>query len=436
MKLFPYCQRSLATGAFFALLSATSFAQLTPPALNSNPGARYTIYLNFKGFNYDGSWAGRTPGNVPAYTIDGDANSFNGDELTAIKETWARTSQAYVGFDINVTTVDPAPVSFTDAQRKAFYDNTQYLTHTIIGGSYDWFGAAGGVSYVGAAQQPLLSDGVRTNWVFPANGTGTTPKYMTAAIIHEDGHHLSMYHQTDETTGAGYSTNGNAVGDGSYAPIMGVSYYSQRGTWRQGKAGVNDNDVQVLMNNLNMGPIRDSGIGHTLATASALNILGNGNVNSTLSKSFIMPKASTGFSASGEDSYTKDYFSFFAAGGSLTLTAHDGTSFIQNGVADPGATMRCVLRILDSNGIVLGTSTEDASTLRHTWSGSLVAGRYYAQVVSYGAYISGHEPDSRYFNMGAYFLSGSGFSPVPEPASMLGLLGGLLLVCNRKKRKS
>ena len=130
----------------------------------------------------------------------------------------------------------------------------------------------------------------------------------------------------------------------------------------------------------------------------------------------------------------KDFFSFFSTGGAISMTATDGSSFLQAGVADPGATMRSVLRILDINGTVLGTSTEDATTLNHTWNGSLAAGQYIAQVVSYGDYISSYEPDSRYFNMGAYFLSGSGFSPVPEPTTFIVMLGGIGLLLRRKRK--
>ena len=419
-------------------MAAISSAQHpVAPALNSNLGARYNVYLNFSGFNYSGTWAGKTPGNVPAYTQDGDASTFNSAEIDAIKETWARVAQKYVGFNINITTVDPATPGMTDAQRKTFYDNTQYLTHTIIGGTYNWYGASGGVSYVGLAQQPTLSSGQRTNWVFPVNGTGTSPQTMTAAIAHEDGHHLRLSHQSDESNGAGYSNNNGATGNGSYAPIMGTTYVSQRGTWRQGKVGVNDNDVFELQQNLNIGALLDSGIGHTQGTASALTINGDGTVNSAVAKSFIMPKASTGYSAVGENSYTKDYFSFFSNGSPITLTANDGSSFLNPGQADPGATMRCVLRILDINGTVLGTSTDDVTTLKHTWNGSLASGMYFAQVVSYGDYISSYEPDSRYFNMGAYFLSGSGFSTVPEPGTVAAMLGGLsILVLRRRKKNS
>ena len=39
------------------------------PQLSSSPGAPYTIYLDFAGFNFTGSWgsSGETPGNTPAF---------------------------------------------------------------------------------------------------------------------------------------------------------------------------------------------------------------------------------------------------------------------------------------------------------------------------------------------------------------------------------
>lgn len=419
-----------------ALVGVATAQKPTAPVLNSNPGARYTVFLNFTGFNYSGTWSGGTPGNVPAYTQDADPTTFNAAEVAAIKDAWARTAQAYVGFNINVTTVDPASSSLTDAQKKTFYDNTQYLTHTVIGGSNGWYGNAGGVSFLGVAQQATTSQGRRTNWVFPVDGTGTSPKYVSTAVTHEVGHHLRLSHQTDENNGAGYSSNNNASGNGSYGPIMGASYNAQRTVWRQGKAGVNDNDVAELQLNANIGSLLDSGIGHSIGTATALSVNPDGTINSGVSKGWIMPKASTGYSAVGEDSYTKDYFSFTTNGGAISLTANDGSSFLEAGVADPGATMNSVLRILDINGTVLGTSTTDITTLKHTWSGNLGAGTYYAQVVSPGAFTSSYEPDSRYFNMGAYFISGSGFSSVPEPGTMIALAGGVGLLLRRRRKSS
>jgi hypothetical protein len=403
------------------------------PALNSNPGALYNVFLNFTGFDYNGTWAGRTPGNVPAYTLDSDPTTFNSAEINNIKEIWARVAQKYIGFNINITTVDPAPSNFTDAQRKTFYDNKQYFTHAMIGGTNAWYGNAGGVSYVGVAKQATTSNGMRTNWTFSATGSLSDPHRCTAACAHEVGHHLGLLHQRDETANTEYSNNAGATGNGSYAPIMGTSYVSQRGTWRQGKAGVNANDVAVLQQNLNIGPLLDSGIGHTLATASQLSVRPDGTIDSTQAKGWIMPKASTGYSAVGENSYTTDFFVFSSLGGTASLTAHDGTQFLNPGTADPGATGRTKLRILDSNGNLVGMATEDATTLRRTWTGTLAPGTYYAQVSSFGEYISSYEPDSRYFNMGAYFLSGSGITAVPEPMTMIGLGIGLAALSRRKR---
>ncbi|MEI7578116.1 MAG: reprolysin-like metallopeptidase [Armatimonadota bacterium] len=421
------------------LLSTAAMAQRpVAPALNSNPGARYTVFLNFTGFNYNGTWAGKTPGNVPAYTTDADATTFTTGEINNIREIWARTSQKYIGMNINVTTVDPAPTGLTDAQRQTWYDNKQYMTHAMIGGSNAWYGAAGGVSYVGVAKSATLTSGQRTNWTFPAGGSGTSPQSCTAACAHEIGHHLGLSHQKDESNGAAYSNNNGATGNGSYAPLMGTSYVSQRGTWRQGATSgttTNANDVAVLMSQLNMGAPLDSGWGHTMGTASIMPVNSDGTVNTALSKGWIMPKASTGYSAVGEASYTTDWFKFGSLGGAVSLTANDGTSFLQNGVADPGATMRSVLRIFSSTGALVGTAIEDATTLKRTWSGNLAFGEYYAQVASYGDYISPYEPNSRYFNMGGYFLSGTGLAPVPEPATMIGLAVGLGALARRRRKK-
>lgn len=408
--------RVKAVGLVFGILGLAVVANAqhpVAPALNSNPGARYTVFLNFTGFNFSGTWGGTgaTPGNVPAYTLDGDATTFTSAEIANIKEIWARTSQKYIGMNINVTTVDPAPTGLTDAQRQSWYDSKQYMTHAMIGGTYNWYGAAGGVSYVGVAQSASLSNGMRTNWTFPVNGSGTAPHTCTAACAHEIGHHLGLSHQKDESNGAAYSNNNGATGNGSYAPLMGTTYVSQRGTWRQGGTTgttTNANDVAVLQSQLNMGPLLDDGFSHDMATATILPNNNDGTVNSAAAKGWIMPKASTGYSAVGESSYTTDWFRFGSLGGLVTLTANDGTSFLQDGVADPGATMRCVMRIFNSTGTLVGTAIEDATTLKHTWSGNLAFGEYFMQVASYGAYTSSYEPNARYFNMGGYFISGTG----------------------------
>ncbi len=440
--------RGLFIAALALVVANSSFAQgLVVPELNSNLGARYNLYLNFAGIDYRfvansngvGTWGGtgRSPGLVPAYNTDGNPNAFNSTETQAIRDTWARFANAYRGFNINVTTVDPAPAGSTGAQRQAFYDQTRYFGHTVFGGTNSWYGGVGGVSYVGTAQNQNVFSGGHTNWVFP-NGSGTSAKGMAAAGIHEDGHILGLSHQRDENTGAEYSNNNNASGFGSYAPIMGTTYTSQRGTWRQGTAGVNANDVARLQQATNMGPLLDSGRGHSFATATPLAITSTGEVDilDETTKGFIMPKASANYTASGQDNYTKDYFRFRSSGGSVILTVNDGNDLLQKGVADPGATMRSVMNIYTSTGSYVGTAQEDPTTLIHRFTGTLAQGDYFAEIMSYGAYISAYEPGSRYFNMGGYFLTGSNLQAVPEPGTLAALgIGALALLRRRRAKK-
>jgi hypothetical protein len=49
-----------------SLVGVSSAQHPIAPSLNSNFGAKYTIFLDFSGFDYNGTWGGGTPGNVPA----------------------------------------------------------------------------------------------------------------------------------------------------------------------------------------------------------------------------------------------------------------------------------------------------------------------------------------------------------------------------------
>ncbi len=443
--------RTLLASALSLALASLTLAQTKPlaPALNSNLGATYTLYLNFSGFDYrnvanpsgTGRWGatGRSPGLVRAYSTDNEYSTFSTDDQNAIRNVWARYANAYQGFDVNITTVDPAANLANDAARQAYYDRTQYLQQTIIGGTYNWYGSAGGVSYLGVTQNANESSGRHTNWVFPENGTGTDPSNVAVAGIHENGHALRLPHQRDETTGAEYTRgdfNGsNNRAPGTYGAIMGDSYYTQRVTWRAGSSRGNVNDVAELQRNTDIKDLADDGIGHSFATATALAVKADGtvDVNSDDSKGFIMP-TKTDAAGYNPNAYTRDYFAFGSAGGVATLTAHDGNSLLQAGVADPGATLRSVMKIYTSTGSLVGTAVESGDTMSRTFTANLAKGQYYAEIMSYGAYISSHEPGARYYNMGGYFLTGSGIQAVPEPASMLALAVGATALLRRRKK--
>ena len=400
------------------------------PALNSRLGAAYTVYLDFEGFNFSGNWSGKTPGAQPAYDNVASNGSFSVSDQANMTQIWERVAEKYAPFNINVTTVDPAIAAGkagTDALREAYYDNTAKMMHTVIGDQVNsWYGSAGGVSYIGVtANSQSGSNGEHTNWIFTNYlGGASSLHYIAEAASHENGHGLALWHQSDYTGSTlvnEYSQNiqGVATGAGSVAPIMGGSYYSQRGTWRVGDSEqgskVPQNDLYAILNRNTGLPLIDDGVGHSLVTATEMP-LGGGNVNFTLAKGYIAPASSNNPQPIGVANYTSDYFLFHTTGGSVTLSVVDGSERITPGAADPGATLASTLQILNSAGTEL-YSVSDNSNLTETITQTLTAGNYYARISSYGGTTSSYDGSSAYYyDMGSYFLTGSGLAATATPS--------------------
>ncbi len=436
-----------------AFLSAVALADTHPvaPNLSSRPGAAYTIYLDFSGFNYTGTWAGSTPGATPAYTSDGDATTFSTAEQATIKNLWSRIAEKYIAFNINVTTIDPAIAAGqadTDAHRQAYYDATVKMEHTVIGGSGTWFnsGKSGGVSYVGTAQSYYgtsanagAGSGYHTDWLFAAEGPDQLG-FVADGAAHEIGHSLSLNHQADYDTVSKkliseYSTNGGSTGAGTYAPIMGTSYYTQRGLWRIGTLdnGAIQNDITTLLSNGSIGGFMDDGVGHSMGSATTLT-LSTTTITTAANWGFITPNSTSNPTAIGQNNYTKDYFKFYTGGGAVSITLNDGAERIIDGTIDEGTTLDGYLVLLDSSGNVIATAT-DPNAFTATIATTLAAGFYCLEIESAGGKSSSESAiygNSSYFDMGSYFLSGT--IPVPEPSGVAVIVLSATFLLHRRRR--
>ena len=131
-----------------AVLTAAAGAQasLIVPAYHSLPGAHAKLYVDFDGT----TWAGKTPGTVPAYDVDGDPANFSTGELANIQQIAHRVAEKYSPFNIDVTTVNPGN------------ENNLETAHLVVGGNVAWYGApAGGVTCL---RRAALDRSTVTEW--------------------------------------------------------------------------------------------------------------------------------------------------------------------------------------------------------------------------------------------------------------------------------
>ncbi|HYE19358.1 MAG TPA: fibronectin type III domain-containing protein [Tepidisphaeraceae bacterium] len=350
---------------------AAVFPLTAIPALSSRPGAPAKLYLDFNG-DSTAAWGSYRPGTTPAYDIDGNATTFSDAEIARVREIWARVSEKYSPFNVNVTTVDPGAL----ADRVAI--------KIVIGGTGPWLGAkAGGITYTGS----FTNGAPNVGFVFSGNLAGGAAQGTAEATAHEAGHAFGLSHQakwSGSTLVEAYST-GTAV----IAPIMGNSYSAQRGVWWAGPVGSSStsyqDDLAILSGATNGFGYRADDYGNAPAAASAL----------ALSGTTVTPRSGV-IERTGDT----DVFRFTTGAGAVRFTA---------AVAAAGPMLDARLTLTTAAGAVLATA--NTAALGETLSATVPAGTYYIAVAGKGAYG----------DLGTYTLSGTVVAPTittpPPPAT-------------------
>jgi hypothetical protein len=353
-----------------AQASSTNLPLSSLPALNSDPGATDSIYLDFVGAPAM-TWLAYSVPATPAYDQDGDPTTFSSAELTSITEIWQGVAEEYSPFNINVTTV--APAALVHGQNMEL----------IIGGSGSWLGAAaGGVSYIGAFATSYLPN---ISFVFPGELANGTPKYTADAAAHEAGHEFGLYHQatwSGTTLVADYSTGTPADG-----PVMGDPYGDTRATWFDGTNDVSSTTIQddmaVISGSTNGFGYRNDGISHAIGSPTDL--------------------TGTSPSDSGIISTTSqvDYYEFSTGAGSISLSA---SQFSIPGVFDGMLSLK--FSLYNANDQLV---TSSGSGLTESINTTVAAGSYIVAISS----------DGSYGDVGQYTFSGTVVATPPAAPTSL-----------------
>jgi len=329
---------------FGLTLATTLNAQV--PLLNSFPSARATIFLDFDGQTVTGTswnWGG------PIYA---QPSGFSSDDMTQI---FNRVAEDYRIFNINVTT--DSTVYFAAPVRQRI--------RIIITPTYQWYGSAGGISFVGSFS---WGDGT-PGWVF-SSLLANNPKYVAEAASHEAGHTLGLQHQSAYTatcTKTEYNP-GYGSGETSWAPIMGVGYYKNLTTWHYGTnsygCSTYQDDLAIISGATNAFGYRTDDIGNTHMTATDVGF------------------TSTGFSTTGliNNGPDKDVFKF-----ALTSPTYIHLSAVPQNVGAlglisiSGANLDIKMSLLDNKGDTIGTYNP-VDEVNATLDSNLNTGTYYVVV--------------------------------------------------------
>jgi hypothetical protein len=252
----------------------------------------------------------------------------------------------------------------------------------VIGGAGGW--APPGAGGIAIESSFAIAGFPNVAFVFPDHLANGNPRYVAEAAAHEAGHSFGLSHQSL------YNASQQLVavynpGNAERAPIMGKSYFAQRGTWWNGPT---EEGASVLQDNMYYLGLT----GVTLANNFGYRTDDHGSTHDAADPLSL----GADFSLSGQGIIERmsdaDFFSFSTPGGQAQLVAE---------VASFAPMLDLSLGLYDELGNLLVMSA--TASLGEVIEYDLAAGTYKLGVFSAGVYG----------DVGEYFISGSA---VPEPS--------------------
>ena len=345
--------------------------QMGLPALDSNPSAPATLYLDFHGnferdwWQYDDNHKAVHYSNIttPVFDTDGNTAAFSTTEQSLIKEIWSRVAEDYAPFNINVST-----------DYYGTFNNGQAVKAVIGGNNTDWLKQnASGISSIGSFSDDAPNEVFVFNlmtWATAGvkNGDGVIisgPAAIATTVSHEAGHSFGLRHH------ALYNADGTTItnydpGTSTWTPIMGDNLASDRTTWY---AGPTDQGAKTWQDDIAVLSGSADGFGlkaddHTSSIATADSLTTGIRVGTLTGKGII------------NNINDIDTFKFTTGGGSLQITVNSATY---------GPNLIPLEALYSSTGALVARVSYFSPT-QSIISTTLTAGTYYVMVMSYGDY--------------------------------------------------
>ena len=249
----------ITTGAFAPLNQTFNLSSAALLGSSSLASATKTIYLDFTGHRVQGTpWNSSSSLELYCAPFSIDASpTFSDNELIIIQQTWARVSEIFSPFQINVTTREP---SIGDLLNTGGSDVRWGMRVVISDASGDENPAdgSGGVAFLSSFGSRGSITGNDTPCFVNTKGSGISPANLALVAAHEVGHTLGLNHHGISGTGTsnppidpeGDYYAGQGSGVASWGPIMGAPYGQNLVQWSHGEYATadrpNQDDLEII----------------------------------------------------------------------------------------------------------------------------------------------------------------------------------------------